>query len=137
MKGLYIEPTKITPEINFSPDDNIFAIRGYSSPEDVRALYYPVIEWLEIFIQDIIDGEYNFSPSNPMRFEFYLPYFNSSSAKFIFDILIDLRKLEERGIPVVVVWHYDIDDLEQREAGEEMSELAGINFNYVAVNHGE
>ena len=137
MKGLYIEPTKITPEINFSPDDNIFAIRGYSSPEDVRALYYPVIEWLEIFIQDIIDGEYNFSPSNPMRFEFYLPYFNSSSAKFIFDILIDLRKLEERGIPVVVVWHYDIDDLEQREAGEEMSKLAGINFNYVAVNHGE
>jgi len=137
MKGLYIEPTNITPEVNFSPDDNIFTIRGNSSPEDVRALYYPVIEWLEIFVQDVIDGEYNFSSANPLSFEFYLPYFNSSSAKFIFDILSDLRKLKERGIPVGINWCYDNDDPEQKEAGEEMSELAGISFNYIAVNHGE
>lgn len=137
MKGLYIEATNLTPEIKLSPDDNVFSIHGHSSPEDVRSLYYPVIEWLEIFTGDVIDGEYVYSFDNPLKFEFYLPYFNSSSAKFIFDIISELRKLKEKGIPVRIDWLYDIDDPDQKEAGEEMSELAGMDFNYFAIKHGE
>lgn len=137
MKGLYIEATKLTPEIRLSPDDNLFTIHGHSSPEDVRSLYYPVIEWLEIFINDILEGEYTYSKDNPLKFEFYLPYFNSSSAKFIYDMITELKKLEEKGIPVRIDWFYDIDDPEQKEAGEELSELAGISFNYFAVKHEE
>lgn len=137
MKGLYIEATKLTPEIRLSPDDNIFTIHGNSSPEDVRSLYYPVIEWLEIFVNDILEGEYTYSKDNPLRFEFYLPYFNSSSAKFIFDIITELKKLGEKGIPVRIDWHYDVDDPDQKEAGEEISQLAGISFNYFEVKHEE
>lgn len=137
MKGLYIEATKLTPEIRLSPDDNLFTIHGHSSPEDVRSLYYPVIEWLEIFVNDILEGEYTYSKDNPLKFEFYLPYFNSSSAKFIYDMITELKKLGEKGIPVRIDWFYDIDDPEQKEAGEELSELAGISFNYFAVKHEE
>jgi hypothetical protein len=54
MQKLYISPTPTTPEIHFSPSENIFLIRGISSPEDVRALYYPVIEWIKVFANEIM-----------------------------------------------------------------------------------
>ena len=108
MQKLYIESTQLTPEINFSPDENIFIIKGTSSPEDVRALYYPVIEWIKIFVDDIIEGELpQFSSSNPVRFKTDLDYFNSSSAKFLLDIFTELKRLSLKDIKVLVEWYYD------------------------------
>ncbi|MGQ9620298.1 MAG: DUF1987 domain-containing protein [Bacteroidales bacterium] len=135
MKRLYIEATTVTPEINFSPGDNIFIIQGNSSPEDVRALYCPVIEWLEIFISDVLDGEYRYSTENPLKFVFNLHYFNSSSAKFIFDIISGLKKLKTNNILVEINWLYDPEDIDQKEAGEEMAELAGIDFRFIEIKH--
>ena len=54
MEKLYISPTRNTPEIHFSPLENIFLIRGISSPEDVRAMYYPVIEWVKILLMKFL-----------------------------------------------------------------------------------
>jgi hypothetical protein len=44
MQRLYIWPTTTTLEVNFSPEENIFLLHGASSPEDVRAMYYPGID---------------------------------------------------------------------------------------------
>jgi hypothetical protein len=135
MQRLYIEPTKVTPEIHLSPDENIFLIRGESSPENVRSLYYPVIEWIKIFIDDVIEGEYpSYARENPLRFQTDLAYFNSSSAKFFFDIFIELKRLINAGIPVVVEWLYDNDDPEQKEAGEDISRMAGMEFTFISKN---
>jgi len=106
MKRLYIEPTPISPEINLSPEDRLFTIIGNSSPEDVRALYYPVVEWLELFVGDTLEGDYKFTPGNPLRIVVDLHYFNSSSAKFLYDIFILLRKLKEQNVPLEIEWHY-------------------------------
>ena len=68
MQKLYISSTKSSPEILLSPEENIFFIRGISSPEDVRAIYYPVIEWIKIFIDEILKGEKNsYSPDFPLK----------------------------------------------------------------------
>ncbi len=58
MQKLNIEQTLLTPGIRFSPDENIFFIRGTSTPEDVRALYYPVIDWIRKFIDEALKGGY-------------------------------------------------------------------------------
>jgi len=135
MQRLYIKPTNISPEINFLPDENIFIIRGNSSPEDVRALYYPVIEWIKIFIDDAIEGEYRmFTGENPMRFQTDLEYFNSSSAKFYYDIFMELKRLLAANIPVVVEWYYDSEDLDQKDAGTDIASLAGMEFIFIAKN---
>jgi hypothetical protein len=135
MQRLYIQPTSISPEIHFSPDENIFIIRGNSSPEDVRALYYPVIEWIKIFIDDVIEGEYRiFTPENPMKFQADLEYFNSSSAKFYYDIFTELKRLLAANIPVVVEWFYDCEDIDQRDAGVDIASLAGMEFIFIPKN---
>mgnify|MGYP001767196101 CR=1 FL=1 len=133
MHKLYIKKTQITPEINFDPDTNTYIIEGVSAPEDVRALYYPVIEWLNIFIEDILEGEYNkFNQQNPFRLKIDLSYFNSSSAKFLYDILLELIKLKTNEIPFVVEWLYDEEDIDMKEAGTDISRLAEVEFEFTS-----
>jgi len=81
MQKLIIDPTVTTPGICFSPDNNQFYIRGVSSPEDVRSLYYPVLEWIKKFVDEILAAKHKmYNRDNPLRFQIDLAYFNSSSA---------------------------------------------------------
>ncbi|HEY5469671.1 MAG TPA: DUF1987 domain-containing protein [Bacteroidales bacterium] len=136
MKKLYISPTKTTPEILLSPEENIFFIRGISSPEDVRAMYYPVIDWIKIFVDDILeDGKSSYSPDSPLKFQVDLSYFNSSSAKFLFDIFSDLKRLIPSGIHVIVEWFYAEGDSDLKDAGKEIALLAGLELTYIMKNN--
>lgn len=132
MRKLYISPTNSTPEINFSPEDNIFLIKGTSAPEDVRELYYPVIEWIKIFLDDILDGENRkYSKDKPFILKVDLEYFNSSSAKFLYDIFNDLKRLKTLNIPFIIEWYYDKEDLDMKDAGADFSILVETTFNYI------
>jgi hypothetical protein len=132
MQILHIKPTSNTPEIILSPNENTFIIRGKSAPEDVRSLYYPVTEWMKIFIDDTLEGEYkNYTAGNPVKFQIDLSYFNSSSAKFLYDIFQELKRLISGGIPVVVDWIYEEGDTDMKEAGSDISALAGLDFSYI------
>jgi hypothetical protein len=135
MEKFYFSPTPNTPEIHFSPENNIFLIRGTSAPEDVRAMYYPVIQWIKLFIEDIlVRGNNPYSPENPLRFQADLAYFNSSSAKFLYDIFSELKNLPPSGVPVVVEWFYDKEDFDLKEAGADIALLVGMEFTYIQKN---
>ena len=132
MEILKIEPTHITPGIIFSPDENLFSISGMSAPEDVRALYYPVIEWIDKFNGELMRGDNKiFNETNPLTLKIDLNYFNSASAKFLLDILLELKKIRESGTPVVVEWYYEEDDIDMKEAGEDISELVEMELKYI------
>jgi hypothetical protein len=135
MQKFYLKQTLNTPEIHFYPEENIFMIKGTSAPEDVRALYYPVIEWIRLFIQEILDGQCTlFSSVKPLKFKINLDYFNSSSAKFLFDIFSELKRLKENGVMVEVYWYYESEDLDQKEAGTDIASLANMEFIFIAKN---
>jgi Domain of unknown function (DUF1987). len=132
IQKLYISPTSLTPEVHFSPQENIFLIRGISSPEDVRAMYYPVIEWVVVFVNEIIEGKYkNYKPDYPLKFKTDLVYFNSSSAKFLYDIFIELKRLIPHGIPVIVEWFYEEGDIDLKEGGMDIAILAEMEFLFI------
>jgi hypothetical protein len=132
MQKFHIQQTPNSPEIIFSPDENIFLICGKSAPEDVRALYYPVIEWIKIFVDDLIDGEYDkFNKKTPIDFHIDLLYFNSSSAKFFYDILMELKRIPRDTCPVVVNWYYDPEDVDMKEAGCDIATLVEMEFRYI------
>jgi len=132
MEILNIEPTNLSPAIRFIPELNDFSITGMSAPEDVRSLYYPVIEWIDKFNGELIRGEYKiFSETNPLTLKIDLRYFNSASAKFLLDILLELKKIRESGPPFVVEWYYEEDDIDMKEAGEDISELVEMELKYI------
>ncbi len=103
MQKLFIAAGQNTPEINFSPEENVFMIRGTSSPEDVRALYYPVIDWFTKYSEEIRTAHSLFTAEKPFVFQIDLKYFNSSSAKFLYDIITELKNISDTGIPVKVI----------------------------------
>lgn len=132
MQKLSISPTSSTPEILFSPEENIFMIKGRSSPEDVRAMYYPVMDWVRDFTQSIIKQKNKiYTSENPLRFQTNLIYFNSSSAKFLYEIFIELKKLSQSGNHVVIEWFYEEEDLDLKEAGVDIALLAEMEFTYI------
>jgi hypothetical protein len=132
MEKLFIKQTQTSPEIHFSVDDNFYRISGTSSPEDARALYYPIIDWIKKLTDNILNGTINrYSTENPFRLQVDLLYFNSSSAKFLYDIISELKRLIPSGIPLIIEWHYEKDDPDHKEAGEDISLLADMDFTYV------
>ena len=132
MEKLYIRPTSTTPEVHFSTQDNIFLIRGISSPEDVRAMYYPVIEWIKEYINELLEAKIrNYTPESPLKFTTELVYFNSSSAKFLYDIFLEIKRLTPAGIPYIVEWVYEEEDLDLKEAGADIALLVDMDFSYI------
>ena len=134
MNKLHIEQTELTPEIVLDPGNKEFHIKGNSRPEDVRELYYPVIEWLaeyRHFLQN--DGNSVYTEDDPLIVQFYLAYFNSSTAKFLYDIIHEIRNIKEDGVPVEVTWHYDEDDFDMYEAGKTYEASINIPTTLVPI----
>jgi len=132
MQNFIVEPAHRTPAIRFAPDEHVFYIRGTSSPEDVRTMYYPALEWINTFIDEIFKGKFNnYSKENPVKFQMDLDYFNSASAKFFFDILTGFKKLHSASLPVIVEWYYDEEDADMKEAGDDFAKLLEMEFTFI------
>lgn len=133
MDALIIKETTATPKVVFDPQNNEFELKGCSRPEDVRDFYTPIIRWLENFADSLTPDFIGEHLENPIVFKFKFDYFNSSSAKFILDILVLTNHLHEAGLNMRIDWFYDENDDDMREVGEELSEVVDFPFKYVMV----
>lgn len=131
MEKLYIPATPLSPEISFDPDTWLFQIKGFSAPEDVRTLYYPVIDWITAAADSLILNP-ELAGDKSIRLEIDLNYFNSSSGKFLHDIFSEMARMKENGCSVEIIWYYEADDSDMHEAGLDMSALAGMEFTFVS-----
>lgn len=128
MKHLFVEPTEFTPKVQFNPQEKDFWIEGISRPENSLEFYNPIIQWIKGYrkhIQKKVDK----SPSITLNIN--MIYFNSSSAKFLIDILLEFITITKLGKGVDVNWHYEDGDDEIFESGEEIAEIVGLTFNFL------
>lgn len=130
MQAYFVEPSDSTPKILLDPDNKAFEISGISRPENVRECYEPVIDWFEEFSVHLKNYEFA-STGELMKISISLNYFNSASAKFILDILMEINKLYHNGMNLEIDWHYDEGDDDMKEVGEELSEIVDFQFNYI------
>jgi len=132
MKTLKIEQSERAPEVIFDTEKGIFAMKYDSRPENVRKFYYPIIETLNEGLEEIIStGKSDNYKDNPFVFSFKLGYFNSSSAKFILDIMNIARIFYEKGLNIIVEWHYQDDDEDMMEAGEDFADFCEMEFKFI------
>lgn len=130
MEKLHINPTQFSPEIILDPAEWRISIRGISAPEDVRGIYYPVIEWVTEMTNTII-GNPGITGVSGVTAEFDLQYFNSSSGKFLYDIFGELARLKGSKCSIEVRWYHDSEDSELLEAGKDMAEHSGIDMIFI------
>lgn len=134
MNALIIDPTDFSPKVVFDPSKNIFEISGESRPENTSKFYIPLLEWLQQY-QNVLYWEKDKFGETPIRvFEFKFDYFNSTSAKFIMDVLMQLDKMVQEGYNINARWYYDKRDEDMKESGEEFSKLLKkLSIQFVEV----
>lgn len=134
MRGLNIPATAKSPRVLLDTEKNIFEIQGNSRPENVRDFYYPVIYKIRKYFEKVIDKklveEFN---EKSFRFNFKLDYFNSSSAKFISDILVLIRDFTEEGLNLKVNWYFSDGDEDMKEVGEDFSDMISVPFHFIMI----
>ena len=137
MDALIIEETENSPKIHFDPAELNFEISGESRPEDVRKFYEPVLEWFDQFNSYLywLTDKYADGEKKLIQFNFKFEYFNSSSAKYVMDIMAKLSEIQTNcpKAKIVICWHYDEMDEDMQEAGEEFENITNIPFEYVVV----
>lgn len=119
MESMIIQATAKTPSIQFNPDEGFLKIKGRSNPEDSRVFFKPLIAWCE---------EYAAHPADKTTVDVQLEHFDTSSSKGLLDFLKRLKAIEEMNKEVVVVWHYESDDEDIQEAGENFEHITGLPF---------
>ena len=125
MEKLHIEATERSPEIDFDFGRNVFAIRGESYPEDVPGFYGPVIKKLQDHFDGLEDAD--------VAFNLELVYFNSTSAKILMGLFETLDETAEKGNRILINWHFEEDDDNMEELGQEFGEdLEHAEFKMIA-----
>ena len=134
MQGLEIEATEFTPEVIMDPDSNRFEMSGESRPENASKFYESILTWMDNYhsLRYWRDTKFHDS-SNATIFEFRFEYFNSTSAKFILDILKKIESFRGDDMNVTVKWYYEELDIDMKESGEEFANMTGIPFEYIVM----
>ncbi|MCK5846716.1 MAG: DUF1987 domain-containing protein [Bacteroidales bacterium] len=123
MDNLIIDGTRQTPEINFDSETGILKLEGRSIPENTFEFFTPVLNWLD---------EYANSAPGKTIAKINLEYFNTSSSKYILEILKKLKVLLNDGKEVLVEWYYEEDDEEMMETGEDYEDVSGLPFKIIS-----
>ena len=116
--NLNIEASARTPEIRLS--QGRLEIKGECYPEDVA-------EFASSIMPNILSS---LEECNKFYVCIKLFYFNSSTAKFLYDFFENLDGVANSGKSIVVNWLYEPDDDSMQEAGEDFAEdLENLEFN--------
>ena len=121
MDRLELEETKFSPHVVLDKDKNIFFIKGRSIPNNASELYDPILEWLKAYSE---------SPNENTEFEVQLEYFNTSTHKFLVEILSLVAGLK---LNKKVKWVYEEEDDDLLEIGQRLENHIELKFDFVVI----
>ena len=130
MNSLKIEATTFTPEINFDIANNTLSFLKVSKPANAIEFYKPVFEFIDNFEKTKVKSKV----VKELIIDFNFDYFNTATAKIIYELLAKFKKIKEQGVDIIINWYYHPDDDDLLEEGQIMSEALGLKFNYLPTH---
>ena len=124
MNSLKIEATTFTPEINFDIDNNILSFLKVSKPANAIEFYKPVFKFIDYLEKSKVKSKV----IKDLIIDFKFDYFNTATAKIIYELLAKFKKIKEQGVGIIINWYYHPDDEDLLEEGEIMSEAVELPF---------
>ena len=122
MDKIEIEPTKSSPFVRFDPDDGVMEIGGESYPENSHEFFAPLMAWIAEFL--------DYKPGSAVL-RVTLTYMNTSSTKYMIDILDRLEAAHGAGTPVRVEGYCDADNERTMGTVEELQEDFAMPFDVI------
>jgi hypothetical protein len=124
MEAYFSEQTAKTPFIQFDSQTGKFEMKGKSIPENSKVFYTNMFEWLDKYIT---------KPVALTTLDIQLDYFNTSSAKCVIDLFKKLESIEKNNKGKVIInWHYNEDDGDMQEAGQDYQSIVKVTFNLIS-----
>jgi hypothetical protein len=118
--NIKIKPDQIFfPAINFNYETGVCEISGESFMEETFRFYEPVINWIKSYIAE----------NKPIILNFRLTYFNTSSSRFLLEMLYVLKKYELAGGDVVVNWYYKKQDADMLSEIKDFADETELKIN--------
>ncbi len=124
MESLYINsyPDLVYyPLVNFNYYSGVCEISGESYMEETLKFYEPLIKWLKDYIQE----------KKPIEFNIKLSYFNTSSSRFILEMLDLLKSYQDKGGDVKVNWYYNREDPDMLMEIQGFEAETGLKINAI------
>lgn len=122
MEKLKIPARLDTPYVFFDEETGVFEVSGKSLPEDALKFYKPILLWIE---------EYMRSPRDLTILNLKFVYINTASSKMVIEIINAFVKNKHPKKELRINWYYKREDEEQREEGEDYSEMVKYPFNFI------
>lgn len=129
MNKYFVEQAENTPGVSFDTESGIFEIKGVSRPENVQDFYDPILAWFDDYLKELGGN----TAGKSVTLTVFLEYFNSSSAKYILNILKKMAEYLAAGVNVRVNWNYEDGDEDMLEVGEEMQRMVKFQFTFNMV----
>jgi hypothetical protein len=112
---LRIDPTDKTPLVALDPASGRLEIAGCSIHENSDRFFRPLLDALSAMAQ---------APPASIEVHVALDYFNSSSSKYLLDVLRMLEDIHVAGrSKVSMAWSHAEEDLDMEEAGRDYKAL--------------
>ncbi len=124
MNNILLDGSPKTPTVHFDGETGVLELRGRSIPENSIEFYKPLIDWID---------QYARHPQPQTQLRVQLEYFNTSSSKCILDLFKKLENVRSSGNEVMVLWHYEADDEDMLEAGEDYQAIISLPFKMIQV----
>jgi hypothetical protein len=127
LRTLSIEGTKsqyFTPRVLMNIETGKCEITGESYLEDTHFFYQPIIDWLDRYIKEV---------KGSIEFSIKLNYYNTSSSKYILEMLRNLKVYKEAGGKVEVFWYYPEIDTNILEEAEDYREFLGLDITILPM----
>jgi len=122
---LEVQKTGSTPYVLIDEENGYLKFEGESYHENVVVFFKDVSDWLNNFLS---------SDFGTFTFECALKYFNSSTAKLLLNMLMDMNDAAANGNKVVVNWMVDEDNDIIIECGEDFKdEMNTLEFNMITI----
>jgi len=125
MEKIVLLPTPTTPKVVFDAETGLLEISGKSLPENSIDFFQPLHTWLDSYIAD---------PNEVTNLVFKLEYFNTSSTSHFLKIIKKVEKLFDMGKNAGVLWYYDYEDEDMKEAGEDFKMLVKLPIEIIGTD---
>jgi hypothetical protein len=122
MKKLYIKETLNSPKVLLDPTKKRYEISGKSFPENSKTFYQPVFDWMDEAAAEIHEK---------IQLSLTFEYVSSSSIISLKQLLTRIKAHSEKGANIQVLWHYDADDPDIKEIGQEYRKLIPMDLQLV------
>jgi hypothetical protein len=126
--ALHLIRTDSTPEVHLDAEKNIFKISGESRPENIRKFYDPIFDWIDSYLAQLRSS----MSKSEVVLEISFDYFNSTTAKMIYDIIIKFNEGSKvASFPFKVNWMYDSFDQDLLSSGRSLQKFTKANFEFI------